>query len=68
MQTVVIYDEEEELSSLFQFTVTSETVEEITIEDDSGEQEESVLKQKEKLKSLKRKLMPSRKSPRVKIP
>ena len=67
-QTVVIDDDEEEEESVSSsnFTVTSETVEEITIEDDNGDKEESVIK--DKLKALKRKMIPSRKSPRIKIP
>ena len=69
MQTVVIDDDEEEEESVSSsiFIVTSETVEEITIEDDNGDKEESEIK-KDKLKALKRKMIPSRKSPRIKIP
>ena len=67
-QTVVIDDDEEEEESVSSsiFTVTSETVEEITTEDDNGDKEESVIK--DKLKAFKRKMIPSRKSPRIKIP
>ena len=57
---IVIPDEDED--DVLPFSITSETVEEITIEDDPEESE------KDRLKSLKRKLIPSRKSPRVKIP
>ena len=42
-------------------------MEEITIEIQDHPEEEAIM-QKEKFKSLKRKILPSRKSPRVKIP
>ena len=45
-------------------SVTSETIEEITIEDNGGEEVTS----EEKLRAVKKKLIPSRKSARVKIP
>ena len=57
--------EDEEVSSQQPFTITSETVEEITIEDD---EEDVQNKERQKLQNLKRKLLPSRKSPRIKIP
>ena len=59
--------EDEEVSSQQPFTISSETVEEITIEDDDDE-EDVKNKEKQKLQNLKRKLLPSRKSPRIKIP
>ena len=62
-------DEEEEEQQQQQSLITSETVEEVTIEIlDDEEEEKEAARAKEKLKSLKRKLIPSRKSPRVKIP
>ena len=62
-------DEEEEEHQQQQSLITSETVEEVTIEIlDDEEEEKEAARAKEKLKSLKRKLIPSRKSPRVKIP
>ena len=62
-------DGEEEQQQQQQSLITSETVEEVTIEIlDDEEEEKEAARAKEKLKSLKRKLIPSRKSPRVKIP
>ena len=58
--------EDEEVSSQQPFTISSETVEEITIEDDDDE-EDVKNKERQKLQNLKRKLLPSRKSPRIKI-
>ena len=61
-------EEEEEQQQQQQSLVTSETVE-VTIEIlDDEEEEKEAARVKEKLKSLKRKLIPTRKSPRVKIP
>ena len=57
--------EDEKVSSQEPFTISSETVEEITIEDD---EEDVKKKERQKLQDLKRKLLPSRKSPRIKIP
>ena len=65
-EAVVIEDEDEEEVSSQQFSITSETIQQITIEDDDDEDAEK--KAQEKIKSLKRKILPSRKSPRVKIP
>ena len=62
-------DEEEEEQQQQQSLITYETVEEVTIEIlDDEEEEKQAAMVKEKLKSLKRKLIPTRKSPRVKIP
>ena len=55
------------VSSQQPFTISSETVEEITNEDDDDE-EDVKNKERQKLQNLKRKLLPSRKSPRIKIP
>ena len=72
-KTVIIDDDEEEeeeqhgVPPSSKCLVTSETVEEITIEIQDDPEEEGIM-QKEKFKSLKRKMLPSRKSPRVKIP
>ena len=49
------------------FSVTSETTELITIADDD-QYDIELERQRQKLKSLKRKMIPSRKSPRVKLP
>ena len=71
MQNPVIIeeDEEEEQQQQQQSLITSETVEEVTIEIlEDEEEEKEAARVKEKLKSLKRKLIPTRKSPRVKIP
>ena len=62
-------EEEQQQQQQQQSLITSETVEEVTIEIlDDEEEEKEAARAKEKLKSLKRKLIPSRKSPRVKIP
>ena len=72
-KTIIIDDEEEEQQQQHgvppssKCLVTSKTVEEITIEIQDDPEEEARM-QKEKFKSLKRKILPSRKSPRVKIP
>ena len=72
-KTVIIDDDDEEeeeqhgVPPSSKCLVTSETVEEITIEIQDDPEEEGIM-QKEKFKSLKRKMLPSRKSPRVKIP
>ena len=74
MQNLVIIEEdddeeEQQQQQQQQSLITSETVEEVTIEIlDDEEEEKEAARAKEKLKSLKRKLIPSRKSPRVKIP
>ena len=74
MQNPVIIEEDDEeqqqqQQQQQQSLITSETVEEVTIEIlDDEEEEKEAARAKEKLKSLKRKLIPSRKSPRVKIP
>ena len=61
---IVIPDEEHEDP---QFSVTSETTELITIEDDD-QYDIDLERQRQKLNALKRKMIPSRKSPRVKLP
>ena len=70
-KTIIIDDDDEEeqhgVPPSSKCLVTSETVEEITIEIQDDPEEEGIM-QKEKFKSLKRKMLPSRKSPRVKIP
>ena len=72
--TVVIPDDEQESAGKSGVeadhppavsSVTSETVEQITIYDD---EEEEVEKEKEKIRNLKKTMLPSRKSPRVNIP
>ena len=72
-KTIIIDDDDEEeeqkhgVPPSSKCLVTSETVEEIAIEIQDDLEEEGII-QKEKFKSLKRKMLPSRKSPRVKIP
>ena len=69
MQNPVIIEEDDEEQQQQQSLITSETVEEVTIEIlDDEEEEKEAARVKEKLKSLKRILIPTRKSPRVKIP
>ena len=66
--TIVIPDDESSSSEKVQgkFSVTSETIEEVTIEIEDDDNSEKVTTEK-KRRSLKRKFIPSRKSPRIKI-
>ena len=67
--TVVIPDDESSSSQKApgKFSVTSETIEEVTIEIEDDDNTEKLTSEK-KLRSLKRKFIPSRKSPRITIP